>query len=169
MTKRQFWERAYLRACSLASSGFLSSALASRMINGKPLASRRRKSMNPLVVFSKLSPSASRSVDLIVTLGSRRMLAGALPSGKKRQSPASSSLLILIRAVASFSGILIGRPHEVEDFLGVHSSLLYTLTMPRFALLSGACSGHYRIPGMNEGFRMDVIAPIREYLRNKPR
>jgi hypothetical protein len=41
--------------------------------------------------------------------------------------------------------------------------------MPRFALLSGACSGHYRIPGMNEGFRMDVIAPIREYLRNKPR
>ena len=25
MTKRQFWERAYLRACSLPTSGFLSS------------------------------------------------------------------------------------------------------------------------------------------------
>ena len=36
--------------------------------------------MNPFSVFSKLSPSASRSVDLIVTLGSSRMLAGALPS-----------------------------------------------------------------------------------------
>ena len=57
--------------------------------------------MKPLVVFSKFSPRASRSDDLIVTLGSRRMLAGALSSGKKRQPAASSSLLILMRAVAS--------------------------------------------------------------------
>jgi len=32
------------------------------------LASSKRKSTNPFVVFSKLSPRASRSVDLIVTL-----------------------------------------------------------------------------------------------------
>ena len=61
--------------------------------------------MKPLLVFSKLSPSASRSDDLIVTLGSRRMLASALPSGKKRQPAASSSLLILIRAMASLLAI----------------------------------------------------------------
>ena len=37
MTKRQFWDLAYLRACSLPTSGFLSSALASRTMNGKDL------------------------------------------------------------------------------------------------------------------------------------
>jgi hypothetical protein len=47
MTKRQFWERAYLRACSLPTSGFLSSALASRTMSGKPLASSSRKSTKP--------------------------------------------------------------------------------------------------------------------------
>jgi hypothetical protein len=41
--------------------------------------------------------------DLIVTLGSRRMLAGALPSAKKRQPADLRSLLILMRAVASLS------------------------------------------------------------------
>ena len=61
--------------------------------------------MKPLLVLSKLSPRASRSDDLMVTLGSRRMFAGALPSAKKRQPAASSSLLILIRAVASLSAI----------------------------------------------------------------
>src|SRR5450759_5839697 len=105
MTNRQFWDLAYLRACSLPTSGFLSSDLASRTRSGKLLVSSSRKSMKPLLVFSKFSPSASRSDDLIVTLGSRRMLAGALPSGKKRQPAASSSLFILIRAVASLLAI----------------------------------------------------------------
>src|SRR3989344_6393760 len=103
MTKRQFWDLAYLRACSLPTSGLLSSDFASRTMNGNPFASRSRKSIKPLLVFSKLSPSASRSTDLIVTLGSRRMLAGLFPSAKKRQPAASNSLLILIRAVASLS------------------------------------------------------------------
>src|SRR2546427_6697633 len=107
MTKRQFWDLAYLRACSLPTSGFLSSDLASRTMRGKPLASNSRKSTKPLLVFSKLSPRASRSDDLMVTLDSRRMLAGLFPSGKKRQPAASSSLLILIRAVASLSDTLV--------------------------------------------------------------
>ena len=107
--KRQFCERAYFRACSLAASGFLSSALASRTMSGKPLVSSRRKSTKPLLAFSKLSPSASRSTDLIVTLGSRRMFAGFSPMGKKRQLAASRSLLILIRAVASFSDTQVPR------------------------------------------------------------
>gem|GEM_PF-5771784 len=101
MTKRQFCERAYFRACSLPTSGFLSFALASRTMNGKPFASRRRKSTKPLPVLSKFSPSASSSAVLIETLGSSRMFAGWLPSGKNRQPDASSSLLILMRAVAS--------------------------------------------------------------------
>src|ERR1035437_4674582 len=113
MTNRQFWDLAYLRACSLATSGFLSSALASRTSRGKPLASSKRKSTNPFVVFSKLSPSASRSVDLILTLGSSRMFAGVLPSWKKRQPAASSSLLILMRGVASLSGIQVPIPAVV--------------------------------------------------------
>src|SRR2546428_6542897 len=107
MTKRQFWDLAYLRDCSLPTSGFLSSDLASRTMRGKPLASNSRKSTKPLLVFSKLSPRASRSDDLMVTLDSRRMLAGLFPSGKKRQPAASSSLLILIRAVASLSDTLV--------------------------------------------------------------
>ena len=41
---------------------------------------------------------------LIVTPGSRQILAGLSPSAKKRHPEASSSLLILIRAVASFMG-----------------------------------------------------------------
>ena len=43
MTKRQFWERAYLRACSLPTSGFLSSDLASRTIKGEPLGVEKQK------------------------------------------------------------------------------------------------------------------------------
>jgi hypothetical protein len=61
--------------------------------------------MKPLLVFSKFSPRASKSDDLMVTLGSRRILAGLFPSAKKRQPAASSSLLILIRAVASLFAI----------------------------------------------------------------
>ncbi len=103
MTKRQFCDRAYLRACSLPTSGFLSSALASSTMNGKLLASRSRKSMKPLVVFSKLSPSASRSVVLIVTLGSRRILAGTSPSAKKRQ-PARVEQLVDLDPGCGFLG-----------------------------------------------------------------
>ena len=55
--------------------------------------------MRPLLAFSKLSPNASRSDALIVTLGSRRIFAALLPSAKNRQPAASSSLLILMRAV----------------------------------------------------------------------
>ena len=51
---------------------------------------------------SKFSPRASRSCVLSVTLGSSWMLAGDVPSAKKRQPAASSSLLILMRAAASF-------------------------------------------------------------------
>lgn len=87
----------------LAYERVLSSALASRTSSGKPLASSRRKSTKPFVLFSKSSPSALRSVDFRVTPGSRRIFAGALPSSKKRQPEASSSLLILMRAVASFT------------------------------------------------------------------
>ena len=58
--------------------------------------------MKPLLAFSKSSPSESRSWDLSVTLGSSWMLAGPLASEKKRQPATSSSLLILIRAEASF-------------------------------------------------------------------
>ncbi len=47
MTKRRFWERAYLLACSLPTRGFLSSALASRTISGTPRAWSRRKSRDP--------------------------------------------------------------------------------------------------------------------------
>ena len=52
-------------------------------------------------------------VGLIVTLGSRRMFGGASPSGKNRQPAASSSLLILMRAVASLSGIQSPAPAMV--------------------------------------------------------
>ena len=84
--------------------------------------------MKPLLVFSKFSPSASRSDDLIVTLGSRRMLAGAFPSGKKRQPAASSSLLILIRAVASLFAIRFPIPPELvkryyTDYEELHGAL----------------------------------------------
>src|SRR5438309_11160393 len=124
MTKRQFWDLAYLRACSLPTSGFLSSDLASRTMRGKPLASNSRKSTKPLLAFSKLSPRASRSDDLMVTLDSRRMLAGLFPSGKKRQPAASSSLLILIRAVASLSDTLVPvsvkRPSTGREAWGRH-------------------------------------------------
>ena len=58
--------------------------------------------MKPLVVFSKFSPRASRSWAFRVTLGSSWMFAGPLASAKKRQPVASSSLLILMRAAASF-------------------------------------------------------------------
>jgi hypothetical protein len=80
-------------------------ALGLRLENDKreALVSSRRKSTKPFPVFSKLSPSASRSADLIVTPGSSRMVAGWSPAGKKRQPAVSSSLLILMRAVASFS------------------------------------------------------------------
>jgi hypothetical protein len=54
------------------------------------------------IFFSKFSQSASRWDDLIVALAPRRMLAGLVPSAKKRQPAASSSLLILIRAVALY-------------------------------------------------------------------
>src|SRR3990172_10770705 len=107
MTNRQFWDLEYLRACSLPTSGFLSSDLASKTMSGRPLASSSRKWMKPLLVFSKFSPRASRSDDFMVTLGSRWMLAGFFPSEKKRQPAASSSLLILIRAVASLSDALV--------------------------------------------------------------
>ena len=43
-------------------------------MSGKPLASSRKKSTNPLAVLSKSSPSAATSLDVIVTLGSKRML-----------------------------------------------------------------------------------------------
>ena len=69
------------------------------------LASRSRKSMKPLEVFSKSSPRSSRSDALIVTPVSRQMLAGLSPSAKKRQPAASSSLLILMREAASFMRI----------------------------------------------------------------
>lgn len=100
-----FSRRATGRTRSLPMRGFLSSDLASRTRSGKPLASSSRKSIKPLLVFSKLFPSASRSEDLIFTPGSRRILAGRGPSEKKRQPAASSNLLILIRAVASLSDI----------------------------------------------------------------
>ena len=67
MTNRQFCERAYLRACSLAKSGSLSDDLASRTTRGNPFESRRRKSMKPSFAFSKSSPSASSSPALIET------------------------------------------------------------------------------------------------------
>src|ERR1017187_417132 len=102
MTKRQFWDRAYLRACSLPTSGVLSSELASRTIKGNPLESSSRKSIKPFAVFSKSLPKASSSAILIVTFGSSWILAGSLPSGKNLQPAASSSLLIFTRAVASF-------------------------------------------------------------------
>ena len=60
--------------------------------------------MNPVEVFSKSLPKESRSGALIVTPVSRQILAGLFPSAKKRQPAASSNLLILIRAVASFMG-----------------------------------------------------------------
>ena len=58
--------------------------------------------MNPLLVFSKSSPSRSRSDGFMSTLGSSRTLAGLFLSGKKRQPALSSSRLIFSRAVASF-------------------------------------------------------------------
>ena len=105
MTKRQLCERAYFRACSLPTSGSLSSDFASSTISGKPLLSSSRKSTKPLLVFSKSSPRPSRSDFLSVTLASSRMLAGPSPSSKNRHPAASSSLLILTRAVASFISI----------------------------------------------------------------
>lgn len=57
-----------------------------------------------------VSPRDSRSVALIETPGSRRMLAEVLPSGKNRQPALSSSLLILIRAVASLADIIHSSP-----------------------------------------------------------
>jgi hypothetical protein len=56
----------------------------------------------PVAVFSKSLPKASSSAILIVTFGSSSMLAGSLPSGKNLQPAASSSLLIFMRAAASF-------------------------------------------------------------------
>jgi DNA-binding CsgD family transcriptional regulator len=47
---------------------------------------------------------AARAIAAVLVVA---VLAGALPSGKKRQPAVSTSLLILIRAVASFSGIPI--------------------------------------------------------------
>ena len=102
---RQFWDLAYLRACSFPTSGLLSSALASRTMKGKDFSLSRRKSMNPVLDFSKSSPRASRSCVFTVTLGSSWMFAGPLASAKKRQPAFSSSLLILMRAAASFMRI----------------------------------------------------------------
>ena len=66
--------------------------------------------MKPVEVFSKSLPKESRSGALIVTPVSRQILAGKFPSAKKRQPAASSSLLILILAVASF------HEHEVSTY-----------------------------------------------------
>ena len=46
--------------------------------------------MNPGEFFSKSLPRASRSDVLIVTFGSRQILAGLFPSAKKRQPAAVS-------------------------------------------------------------------------------
>ena len=72
-------------------------------LSGKTAASKGAPST---VSYTHLDVYKRQAV-LIVTLGSSWMLAGLLPSGKNRQPAASSSLLILIRAVASFSGIPI--------------------------------------------------------------
>jgi hypothetical protein len=62
--------------------------------------------MNPRGVFSKFSPNEFRWSGLRVVVCSKRMFAGLPCSGENRQPAASSSLLILMRAVASlmFSG-----------------------------------------------------------------
>ena len=65
----------------------------------RPKAESRCSSWN---VFSKSVPRASRSDVLIVIFGSRQILAGGSPSAKKCHPESSSSLLILIRAMASF-------------------------------------------------------------------
>ena len=57
------------------------------------------------VVFSKSLPRALRSDALMLAPDSRSILAGLPSSAKKRQQACSSSLLFLIRAVASFTEI----------------------------------------------------------------
>src|SRR3989338_955173 len=130
MTKRQFWDLAYLRACSLPINGFLSSDLASSTTKGKPAWSSSRKSINPLLDTSKFSPSASMAALVSLTLGSRTMLALHVAWSKNRQPDSSSSLLILMRAWASLAAtcaplfiwgrcyheaILSGQNHDCEN------------------------------------------------------
>ena len=84
----------------------------------------------PYVVFQQQSgrypkslPRASRSDVLSVTFGSRQILEGLFPSARKRQPAASSSLLILIRAVASFMGTwLLCRYGKANSVLSVFPS-----------------------------------------------
>ncbi len=64
--------------------------------------------MKPRSMFSKLLPSASSCSDWMGTETSSWMLAGLLPSRKNRHPADSSSLLILIRAVASFCDVGMG-------------------------------------------------------------
>ena len=52
---------------------------------GKTFLVKEQKIDKALGAFSKFSPRASRSCSLSVTLGSSWMLAGELPSAKKRQ------------------------------------------------------------------------------------
>ena len=51
MTKRQFWERAYFRACSLPASGCFSSDLASSTMSGNPLLVQQQKVDKSLAGF----------------------------------------------------------------------------------------------------------------------
>jgi len=106
--------------------------------------------MNPLLVFSKFSPNASRSDDLIVTLGSRRMFAGALPSGKKRQPAVSSSLLILIRAVASLADTLVPVSASVMSYnAALHTPGVYCRDVQKAKSFSKTTSFQepHRTPG----------------------
>jgi hypothetical protein len=56
--------------------------------------------------------AVSKSAVLMVTVGTSRMLAGDLPSGKNLQRAVSRSLLIFIREVASFISLAPPRPDD---------------------------------------------------------
>jgi hypothetical protein len=85
MTKRQFCDLAYLRACSLPTSGFLSSDLASRTTKGT-LFVEQQEVDEALAGFLEV---LAERVDVLrlsaVTLGSRTMLAGPWHWRRSRQ------------------------------------------------------------------------------------
>jgi hypothetical protein len=72
---------------------------------GKALFIEQEKSIKPFPAISKFSPTASIAALVSFTLGSRTILALPLSSSKKRHPDSSSSLFILIRALASLACI----------------------------------------------------------------
>ena len=74
---------------------------------GEAFIVKKKEVDKTLVDFLEIMPEIVEILFFILTPGSRQIFAALVPSEKNRQPAASSNLLILIRAVASFEIIFL--------------------------------------------------------------